>query len=188
MRLLSPETHPGEHRQSVVSGPSRTRRDARGRQTARLPRPSRRTFRLVRSEHPVDGSRFDDFARTFVTSRRGALKTLLGGAAAGIAAVLVPETAGMAQACAALAAALRGGRRVLLRRVRSGERPLRLRRGHGGVRSGLHSHRAVPDRRGQLRRLPKPLPAGAGVPTAGLHRGRLRRRARSGPGRAAVRP
>jgi hypothetical protein len=50
----------------------------------------------------VDGSRFDDFARNFVTSRRGALKTLLGGVASGVAAVLAPGTGGAAQVCAAL--------------------------------------------------------------------------------------
>ncbi len=47
----------------------------------------------------MDGSRFDDFARTFVLSRRCALKNLLRGAAAGAAAILAPEMAG-AQACA----------------------------------------------------------------------------------------
>ncbi len=44
----------------------------------------------------MDGSRFDDFARTFVTSRRGALRTLLSGAAAGVAAVLPRAEAGAA--------------------------------------------------------------------------------------------
>jgi hypothetical protein len=50
----------------------------------------------------MDGSQFDEFARAFVKSRRDALKALLGGATAGIAAVLVPESVGMAQACAPL--------------------------------------------------------------------------------------
>jgi hypothetical protein len=50
----------------------------------------------------VDDSRFDDFTRAFVTSRRGALKILLGGAAAGIASVLLPEEARMARRCRSL--------------------------------------------------------------------------------------
>src|SRR5829696_7806473 len=60
------------------------------------------TPRRCRSELVMDGSRFDDFSRTFATSRRGAFKILLGGAAAGIAAVLAPEREGAAQACTGL--------------------------------------------------------------------------------------
>ncbi len=52
----------------------------------------------------MDGSRFDDFARTFVTSRRGALKTLLSGAAAGIAAILARDGSAAAAAVTGAAA------------------------------------------------------------------------------------
>ncbi len=49
----------------------------------------------------MDGSRFDDFARSFVLSRRDALKNLLRGAAAGAVALLLPETS-EAQGCASV--------------------------------------------------------------------------------------
>ena len=62
----------------------------------------------------MDGSRFDDFARAFVTSRRGALKTLLGGAVAGVAAVLAPDET---RAAAVVAAQAVGERRNPLRRA-----------------------------------------------------------------------
>lgn len=41
----------------------------------------------------MDGSRFDDLARSLATSRRRALKTLLGGAVAGLAAIVTGEAA-----------------------------------------------------------------------------------------------
>src|SRR5688572_2728292 len=60
------------------------------------------TPRRCRSELVMDESRFDDFTRNLAISRRGAFKILLGGAAAGLAALLTPGQDAAAQACAGL--------------------------------------------------------------------------------------
>ena len=70
--------------------------DLRGRELAppdhrRTAMPEAAAPARERLEDAMDGSRFDSLVRALVTSRRGALKTLLGGAAPGTAALVGRE-------------------------------------------------------------------------------------------------